>query len=209
MPCRASSSVAPGGFRRASGARAHPAGQRRHVAGGPGRADDLAGRRRLGRGGDDDRRPVGVGALPGLADLLAAAGRASRDRRRHGLPGRNRRPAAVTLPTSACWRHSASAAAERAESESASAGRPASSRQKIRVENFELTNNHFVWVDEFRIRSPDRARVGPGRRAVDERPVLRHAGGLSARRQAVAKTPADAWAKFDELHPGPARWRKR
>ena len=96
--------LGPGGFRRSSGrsVRTRQASAATSLAAQGEPMLWLAGGA-LARGGDDDRRAAGVGAVPGAADLLAAGGRPSRDRRRHDLSGRNRRPAAATWPRTACW----------------------------------------------------------------------------------------------------------
>ena len=134
----------------------------------------------LARGGDDDRRPVGVGALPGTADLLAAAGCPNRNRRRHDLPGRNRRPPPLHGPTSGCWRRSPRPRPSGPSSERKAQGGQIE-QEKIRVENFELTNNALRLGRRVSRRAETSSRVGPGRRAANQRPVLRPARRVSHR----------------------------
>ncbi len=71
-----------------------------------------------------------------------------------------------------------------AEARERAAAGGALKRQNFRIENFELTNEHFVWIDEFRIKESTFPEWARGCRTVDQRQILRHAGGIPARRQA-------------------------
>ncbi|HWC90630.1 MAG TPA: phosphate ABC transporter permease PstA [Pirellulales bacterium] len=73
-------------------------------------------------------------------------------------------------------------------------------QENLRIENFELSNEHFVWIDEFRIQEsslPEWAltveRLTNGR--FYGTPV-----GFLLDGKEVADTPEMAWAKFREYH---------
>ncbi len=51
-------------------------------------------------------------------------------------------------------------------------------QQNLRIENFELTNEHFVWVDEAGNPGSNLSAMGRRRRAADQRPVLRDSDRL-------------------------------
>ncbi|HEY1784075.1 MAG TPA: phosphate ABC transporter permease PstA [Pirellulales bacterium] len=83
-------------------------------------------------------------------------------------------------------------------------------QDKIRVENFELTNTHFVWVDAFRVRET----TFPEWALVIERLTNGRFYGLPASflidGQEVASTPAEVWAKYQEFHAEVrSRWQQR
>jgi len=77
-------------------AQAAPAIGLRSHAGRFRRTDDLAYRRRLGLGAVDDRRAAGFDRVPGVANLLAAAGPSRGVGRRFGLYGRDYRDRMVS-----------------------------------------------------------------------------------------------------------------
>jgi phosphate transport system permease protein len=95
---------------------------------------------------------------------------------------------------------------ERTEARPGGAGK----RRLLRVGNFELTGQHYVWVDEDTIRAEDR----PAGAVVVERqewgrfygePVGFLLGGTAA-----AATPAEAWALYQKHHDEVReRWRRR
>ncbi len=76
----------------------------------------------------------------------------SRNRRRHDLPRRNRRPQTIAGASRAACCTSNSPRRPSGPQRQAAASGGALEQEKIRVENFELTNEHYVWVDEFLIR---------------------------------------------------------
>ena len=101
------------------------------------------------------------------------------------------------------------AAAERAKLEAKTDGGQFE-QEKIRVENFELTNTHFVWVDSFRVRET----TFPEWALVVERLTNGRFYGLPAAflidGQEVATTPADVWAEYLKYHADVrARWQQR
>jgi phosphate transport system permease protein len=101
------------------------------------------------------------------------------------------------------------ATAERAKGEAAAHG-GRFEQEKIRVENFELTNTHFLWIDAFRVRET----TFPEWAIVVERLTNGRFYGLPTAflidGQEVATTPADVWAKYLELHAEVrARWQQR
>jgi phosphate transport system permease protein len=106
----------------------------------------------------------------------------------------------ATLPT---------ATAERAEREAKAHGGQLD-QEKIRVENFELSNTHFVWIDNFRVRSS----TFPEWALVVERLTNGRFYGLPTAflidGQEVASSPAEAWAKYLEFHAEVRdRWQQR
>jgi phosphate ABC transporter permease subunit PstA len=82
----------------------------------------------------------------------------------------------------------------------AAAGAGKLEQEKIRVENFELSNVHFVWIDKFRIAEttfPEWALVVE--RLTDGR-FFGTLAGFLLDGQEVASTPSEAWAKFRGYH---------
>ncbi len=82
----------------------------------------------------------------------------------------------------------------------AAAGGGSLVQENLRIENFELSNEHFVWIDKFRIQQ---ATFPEWAVAVERLTNGRFYGtpvGFLIDGQEVASTPAEAWARFREYH---------
>ena len=179
----------------------HAVGQRR--------TDDLAHRRRTGRGARHDCRTVDAGFDSRAGHILARAARAN-----------------CARPTARCCWAKSPAYEHYRPSEQLLAEMPAddaariraslsgtdgtATRRLMRTGNYDLTSTHFRWIDEALIADETRPEWAL---AVERLSWGRFYGvpqALLVDGREVATTPLEVWERFQEFHPAVRqRWRER
>lgn len=83
-------------------------------------------------------------------------------------------------------------------------------RRSFRTGNFELTNSHFRWVDDFLVVHEDRPEWALVFERLEKGRFYGVPVAMLVNGREVATDPAAVWAKFNELHPAErTRWKQK